>query len=188
MNKAIFLDKDGTLITNIPYNINPDMISLESNIIDGLKLLNEDGFQFIIVSNQAGVAYGYFKEEDLKAVERKIKALLIEEKIPITGFYYCPHHPKGEIKEYATACNCRKPAPGMLLRAAQYHNIDLSQSWMIGDILNDVEAGNRAGCKTILINNGHETEWNMKNFRKPYLISSSIDNAAALIHISEEMI
>ncbi len=188
MNKAVFLDKDGTLILNKAYNVNPDYIALEENIKEGLKRLQAEGFKFIVITNQAGVAYGYFKEKELKGVQKEIERLLGKEGIPLDGFYYCPHHPEGKIKKYAISCSCRKPAPGMLVKAAMALDINLSQSWMIGDILDDVEAGNRAGCKTILIDNGHETEWEMAEKRIPDLIARSINDAAKLILITEKVL
>jgi D-glycero-D-manno-heptose 1,7-bisphosphate phosphatase len=178
MNRAIFLDKDGTLIPDIPYNIDPDMITLQPDGIEGLKLLHNEGYLLIIVSNQSGVARGYFTEEKLQAVEMKIKELLAANDIPLSGFYYCPHYPQGTIKSFNIKCDCRKPMPGMLLKAATEHNIDLAKSWMIGDILNDVEAGNRAGCKTVLIDNGNETEWVPGEYRIPAVICESINEAA----------
>ena len=84
--------------------------------------------------------------------------------------YYCPHYPDGKIQKYKIECDCRKPKPGLILQAAREHDIDLSNSWMIGDILNDVEAGNRAGCKTILLDNGNETEWIWNEIRTPAFI------------------
>jgi D-glycero-D-manno-heptose 1,7-bisphosphate phosphatase len=178
MAKAIFLDKDGTLIPDIPYNINPELITLMPDAIGGLKQLTEEGYLLIIVTNQAGVARGYFTEDKLSNVERRINYLLKEQGIRLSGFYYCAHHPQGTINEYIKDCDCRKPEPGMLLKAAKEHHIDLSASWMIGDILNDVEAGNRAGCKTVLINNGNETEWIAGPLRSPTYISNSINQAA----------
>jgi D-glycero-D-manno-heptose 1,7-bisphosphate phosphatase len=181
MNAAIFIDKDGTLIYDIPYNVDPDLIVIRDNTIEGLRLLCEKGFKLIVISNQSGVACGYFCEEDLYIVEEKLRSLLDPLSIRLSGFYFCPHYAKGIIHEYAVDCFCRKPMPGMLLHAAEVNDIDLSASWMIGDILNDVEAGNRAGCKTVLINNGNETEWQNGEFRTPTLTCSNINEAADCI-------
>lgn len=157
--KVVFLDKDGTLINDVPYNVDPDLIILQERAVKGLQKLQDAGYKFIVVSNQSGVARGYFEEQALVNVREKLAQLLAANQIALEGFYYCPHHPEAKNKAYAVACQCRKPMPGMLLRAAQEHQIDLRASWMIGDILNDIEAGNRAGCHTILIDNGGETEW-----------------------------
>ena len=178
MNKAIFLDKDGTLIPDIPYNVDPDKITLDNDVIEGLKSLQNEGFKLIIVSNQSGVARGYFTEDKLFLVARKLEELFKMNELHLDGFYYCPHHPNGNITKYNIDCNCRKPQPGMLLRASADHHIDLENSWMIGDILNDVEAGNRAGCKSILIDNGNETEWVRGEFRNPTITCKSINDAA----------
>lgn len=179
--KAVFLDKDGTLIPDIPYNVNPDLITLQPGVTEGLKLLKNQGYIFIVISNQAGVARGYFKYNELKKVEDKLNLLLNKEEIRIERYYFCPHHPSGTVTGLAIECNCRKPKPGMILQAATDLDIDPKESWMIGDILNDVEAGNRAGCKTILLDIGNETEWLEGNFRKPAFLASDFLQAARFI-------
>ena len=185
MNKAIFLDKDGTLIPDIPYNIDPKKIILQDNAVPGLKKLQDDGFIFIIISNQSGVARGYFRENNLLAVVSKIQELFIINNLKLDGFYYCPHHPEGTSPGYNIDCSCRKPAPGLLLKAGTDHQINLKDSWMIGDILNDVEAGKRAGCKTVLIDNGNETEWLSGQYRNTDLTCKTINEAAEQILIMD---
>ena len=180
-NKAVFLDKDGTLIDDVPYNVNPDLIRLSKNSVEGLKLLQDAGYLLVIISNQAGVAYGYFQESALSLVSTQLNKLLGEYDIKLNGFYYCPHHAQGTVNAFTEKCDCRKPEPGMLFKAADDLNIDLSASWMIGDILNDVEAGNRAGCKTILIDNGNETEWVSGKYRTPGQKFSDINQAASYL-------
>jgi D-glycero-D-manno-heptose 1,7-bisphosphate phosphatase len=179
--KAVFLDKDGTIIPDVPYNVNPDLITLVDGVIDGLKLLKAHGFAFIVISNQAGVARGYFQYKDLEKVIEKIDLLLYKDGIRIEKYYFCPHHTEGKIPEYTMKCNCRKPEPGMLLQAADELQIDMQSSWMIGDILNDVEAGNKAGTRTILINNGNETEWESGSLRTPTFVSPDFLQAAQYI-------
>lgn len=181
MNRAIFLDKDGTLIPDIPYNVNTDLITLQTETIEGLKSLHAAGFMLIVISNQSGVAKGHFAEGKLPPVVQKLTQLLAEQQLPLNGFYYCPHHPEGTVDGYDINCDCRKPEPGMLYKAAAELNIDLTKSWMIGDILNDAEAGNRAGCQTILIDNGNETEWLNGDFRTPTIICKNINEAAQKI-------
>ena len=179
---VVFLDKDGTLIKDLPYNVNPDLIVLEEGAALGLRQLVKAGFKFVVVTNQSGVAHGYFQETALEGVKQRLNWLLMQSAgASLSGFYYCPHHPQGVVPGYNIACDCRKPHPGMLLRAAEELKIDLSQSWMAGDVLNDIEAGNRAGCRTILINNGHETEWQMGPFRIPDFIASDLNEAAGII-------
>jgi D-glycero-D-manno-heptose 1,7-bisphosphate phosphatase len=182
MNKAIFLDKDGTLIPDIPYNSDPDKITLSKDCVEGLKTLMDDGYKLVVISNQSGIARGYFTEEQFAGVIRRVHQLLNEQGIALIDFYYCPHHPDGKDILYAINCDCRKPLPGMLLVAAEKHQLNLSQSWMIGDILNDVEAGNRAGCHTILIDNGNETEWLEGSYRTPTYKCETINEAATFIH------
>jgi D-glycero-D-manno-heptose 1,7-bisphosphate phosphatase len=181
MNKAVFLDKDGTLIPDIPYNINTALITLQDGAVTGLKKLAAAGYLLIVISNQAGVAYGYFQEADILKVKTWLENMLREEGVHLDGFYYCPHHPEAKIDAYRKACDCRKPAAGMLLQAAKDFDIELRDSWMIGDILNDVEAGHKAGCKSVLINNGNETEWLMNEDRKPDFMATGLSEAADYI-------
>jgi histidinol-phosphate phosphatase family protein len=179
--RAIFLDKDGTLVEDVPYNVDPACIRLMPRAIPGLTALHAAGYRLVVVSNQSGVARGYFAEEALTGVERRIRELLGEIGVPLAGFYYCPHHPEGIHSRYAMACLCRKPNPGLLLQAAADHGIDLRQSWLIGDILDDVEAGRRAGCKTVLLDNGHETEWVLSPLRQPHHVAADLGEAAQII-------
>ncbi len=182
LQPVVFLDKDGTLIKDVPYNVDPERITLENESARGLSLLAKAGFRFVVVSNQSGVARGYFHEAALDGVRARLEELLqAEAGVSLAGFYYCPHHPEGSVAEYAVACSCRKPEPGMLLTAAKEMNIQLSEAWLIGDILNDIEAGNRAGCRTILLNNGHETEWEEGPFREPDFLAKDLVEAAYTI-------
>jgi len=182
MKKAIFLDKDGTLIPDIPYNVDISKITLYEDAIHGLKLLQDEGFQLIVISNQPGIAYGSFTEREFIKVVDHITQMLTSEGIRLMDFYYCPHHPDGTVKGYNVVCECRKPLPGLLQMAAFEHHIDLTSSWMIGDILNDVEAGNRAGCRTILVDKGNETEWLAGEYRLPGFACRSINEAAQHIY------
>lgn len=180
--KAIFLDKDGTLVRDIPYNADPRKIELLSDVGEGLRRLSAMGYSFFVVTNQAGVAKGFFKEDALTAVEHKLSELLSSHGISLSGFYYCPHHPLGAVPAYAKMCKCRKPMPGMLLEAALNHGISLDQSWMVGDILDDVEAGNRAGCRTVLIDgNAHERTKIAGRYQQPSYIADNFGEAADLI-------
>ncbi|MBZ2208446.1 D-glycero-alpha-D-manno-heptose-1,7-bisphosphate 7-phosphatase [Massilia soli] len=179
--KAIFLDKDGTLIDDLPYNVEQRRITLCAGAGAGLRLLARLDYRLFVVTNQDGVAHGYFSDEDVEGVAHRLADLLFRERLPLEGFYYCPHHPDGSVAPYARECNCRKPRPGMLLQAAHDHDIDLRASWMIGDILHDVEAGNRAGCRTLLIDNGNETEWRLGPKRIPTRMAPDLYAAAVLI-------
>lgn len=179
--RAIFLDKDGTLVENVPYNVNPALIELTWHAGQGLQLLRSLGYTLFIITNQPGVAKGLFTEAALGQVEHRLAERLAQYSVMLDGFYYCPHSPDGVVSRYAIQCTCRKPMPGMLLRAACEHGIDLAQSWMIGDILHDVEAGRRAGCRTVLIDNGNETEWKLSALRTPHLTAPDLYAAAEMI-------
>jgi D-glycero-D-manno-heptose 1,7-bisphosphate phosphatase len=179
--RAIFLDKDGTLVENIPYNVNPDLIELTWLAGPALQLFQHMEYALFIVSNQAGIAKGFFTESSLEPVQHRLRELLAQYGVILNGFYYCPHSPEGAVNRYSMRCTCRKPMPGMLLRAAHEHDIDLSQSWMIGDILDDVEAGRRAGCRGVLIDNGNETEWKLSAQRTPDLSAPNLYAAARAI-------
>ena len=168
-NVAVFVDKDGTLVVNVPYNVDPERIALTPGARQGLARLAESGYRLIVVSNQPGAALGLFPETALQNVESRLAEL-----VPLDGFYYCPHLP-GE------GCGCRKPQPGLIERAAREHGVDLSSSWMIGDILDDIEAGRRAGCRTILLDVGNETEWLLTDQRSPHHIARDLSEAAAII-------
>ena len=178
---AVFLDKDGTLIVDVPYNVAPEHIRLTHGAVEGLQALHAAGYLLVVVSNQSGVARGLFTEEALVAVEAHVRALLTAAGVPLAGFYYCPHHPDGSVERYAVTCRCRKPAPGMLSQAAREHGIDLARSWLVGDILHDVEAGRRAGCRTVLLDVGHETEWNLTPDRIPHFKADDLTAAARVI-------
>lgn len=178
---AVFIDKDGTLVENVPYNVDPARIALVPGAVAGLRRLARLGYRLFVVSNQAGLALGRFDEPALGRAWRHLEQMLADGGVRLDGFYYCPHHPQGSVAALTTACACRKPAPGMLLRARTEHGIDLAASWMVGDILDDVEAGRRAGCRTILVDVGNETQWLGSPWRRPDLVAPSFAQAAALI-------
>jgi D-glycero-D-manno-heptose 1,7-bisphosphate phosphatase len=180
-DRAVFLDKDGTLVDDVPYNVDPALIRLAPGAAEALPRLRDGGFRLFVVSNQSGVARGLFPESALVGVERRLRAMMAEHGVALDGFLYCPHDPEGVVADYAIACDCRKPAPGMIREAASEHRIDLAHSWLVGDILDDVEAGHRAGCRTILIDNGNETEWRPGPGRAPDDTAADLAEAARLI-------
>lgn len=181
LKKAVFLDKDGTIIKDVPYSVDLKKISFLPGVFEGLKTLKEKGYLLILVTNQSGIAKGYFRKKELFLVFRKLEELAEKNGFSLTDIVYCPHHPEGKIKELAIKCNCRKPSPGMILKAAQKHRINLSASWMIGDIPDDAEAGNSAGCRSILINS-NETVWKSENQKKiPFVQVGSFKEAVNLI-------
>jgi histidinol-phosphate phosphatase family protein len=179
--RAVFLDKDGTLVEDVPYNVDPARIRLAPGAGAALRALHRAGYRLVVVSNQSGVARGLFPESALAGVGRRLGQTLEEVGVPLAGFYYCPHHPAGVVARYALACDCRKPAPGLVRRAAGDLGLDPGRSWLVGDILDDVEAGRRAGCRTVLLDNGHETEWRRGPEREPHHVAPDLPAAARLI-------
>ena len=153
--KAIFLDRDGTINVYKGFITRPDDLCLLPGVTEAIRLINQSGYLCIIVSNQPVIARGDCTFEELQAIHNKLETLLGAEGTFIDAIYYCPHHPDkgfdGERPEYKTVCDCRKPQPGMLLQAARDWNIDLSQSYIIGDSERDVQAGRSAGCKDSIL-------------------------------------
>lgn len=155
--KAIFLDRDGTINKYVGFLRNIDDFELIDGVADAIKAINTMGYLAIVVTNQPVIARGEVSYEELDEIHNKMETLLGKEGAYVDAIYYCPHHPhkgyEGERKELKIDCECRKPKPGMLLDAAKRFNIDLNFSWMIGDGENDIVAGKKAGCKTALIGN-----------------------------------
>jgi len=151
MAKAIFLDRDNTLIEDPGYISRPEQVRLLPDTAEALKALAAMGYKLIVVSNQSGVARGMLTENELALIHERLGELLITAGVKLDGIYYCPFHPEGVVEKYSRDSDLRKPNPGMLLTAAKEHDIALSQSWMIGDAYRDTTAGRRAGCKTILL-------------------------------------
>ena len=179
--RAVFLDKDGTLIDNLSFNTNPAKIRLSPGGGSALQRLQQLGYQLLVVSNQSGIGRGLFDEAALEGVHARLASLLAAFDVRLNGFYYCPHWLHSMKARYAYLCQCRKPAPGLLIQAARRHSLDLTQCWMVGDILDDVEAGRRAGCRTVLIDNGNETEWECSAVRRPHRLAKDLPDAADII-------
>jgi len=153
--KAIFLDRDGTLNKYVGFLRDINELELLDGVTDAVKEINASGYLAVVVTNQPVIARGEVTVPELNGIHNKLETLLGNEGAYIDGLYYCPHHPdkgfEGEIPELKFECSCRKPKPGMLIKASEDLNIDLKASWMIGDGKNDVEAGRNAGCRTIYI-------------------------------------
>ena len=178
---AVFLDKDGTLIDDLSYNADPARITLCRGAGEALQELAKLGYALVVVSNQQGIARGWLSDRDLCRIRERIAVLLAAYDVRLDGFYWCPHWPWSCMGRLAFACDCRKPAPGMLLRAASEHGLSTKASWMVGDILDDIEAGRRAGCRTVLIDNGNETEWRCSPLRRPHRLATDLPGAARMI-------
>lgn len=153
--KAIFLDRDGTINKYVGFLRNINEFELLDGVSEAISLINQSAFLSMVVTNQPVIARGEVTEDELTEIHQKMETLLGKDGAYVDDLYYCPHHPhkgyEGEIKALKIDCDCRKPKPGMLLRAAEEHHIDLSASWMIGDSENDILAGKAAGCKTAYI-------------------------------------
>lgn len=153
--KAIFLDRDGTINKYVGFLRDIDEFELLPGVAKAIKRINASGYLAIVVTNQPVIARGEVTFKQLQEIHNKMETLLGQEGAYLDGIYFCPHHPdkgfEGEVPELKIDCDCRKPKPGMLLRAAQDFNIDLTRSWMVGDGKNDIQAGQAAGCHTVLI-------------------------------------
>jgi len=146
--KAAFFDRDGTLIRDACYLSRLDQIEVLPKIIDICHILRDHGYKFFVITNQSGIARGFFDEAFVERTHDRLQEIFLEHNIIFEKFYYCPHHPTHAVHDrYKQACMCRKPNPGMLLNAAQEFNIDLTQSIMIGDSVSDIQAGIAAGCQ-----------------------------------------
>lgn len=163
---AVFLDKDGTVIVNVPYNADPALLAFQPGALPALAALADAGFALVVVSNQSGIGLGRFSEAQFATLRAAFAERLAEEAgVHLTDFVYCPHAP---LPSGEPACACRKPSPRMLRNAARRHGLDLQRSWMVGDTLDDVEAGRRAGCRTVLYDSGGETRWHLDALRAPH--------------------
>ena len=159
MTKAVFLDRDGTINEIIYYQdlgiidspFTAEQFKLLPGVGEAIKILNQNGFKVIVASNQPGIAKGHFSIETFEKIREKMRTELSKHGALLDAEYYCLHHPEATNEEYKKNCECRKPKPGLLLKAAKDLNINLAKSWMVGDSLTDIEAGKSVGCKTLLI-------------------------------------
>jgi len=197
MRKAVFLDRDGTIneiiyyqdlgIIDSPFTV--EQFKLLPGVGEAIRILNQSGFKVILVSNQPGIAKGHFSIDTFEKIREKMRTELTKQDAFLDAEYYCLHHPEAKIEEYKKNCECRKPKPGLLLKAAKELNIDLSNSWMVGDGLTDIEAGKRAGCKTILIGNMKCDLCRLmdeKNIRPDYIVKDIYIAAIDIIKKEEE--
>lgn len=169
MNNAVFLDRDGVLISDTDLLTSEDQIRILPGVCNALVMFALMQYKLIVVSNQPVVARGLIDENEVRRLhEIIVKRIELESSVLLDDFYYCPHHPQATLEKYRVDCNCRKPKPGMLLDAAKKHNIDLSKSYMIGDRITDCIAGSQAGCTSIQVLTGKHSE-------PPIVTSSPID-------------
>jgi histidinol-phosphate phosphatase family protein len=168
-NKAVFVDRDGTMAIDAHYCSRPEDFQLYPNTTKGLKLLKQHGYKLIVITNQSGIGRGIFTEETLKVIHDKMNKDLAEDGVCVDGIYYCPHHPDEN-------CDCRKPKPKMVMKAVRDHDIDLGQSFVIGDLQMDIDLGKNIGCPVIWIDNAAFTYND-----PPDAIASDLLEAAELI-------
>lgn len=151
---AVFIDRDGTIIVDKNYLSNPDMVEFYPGAIDSIKRMNFRGLKVIVVSNQSGVARGFFDEDCIYAVERRISEILKENGAKIDGFYYCPHHSEAVVEKYKLDCECRKPKIALAMKAEKDFHIALNKSFVVGDKISDMEFARNIGATAILVRTG----------------------------------
>ncbi len=165
---AVFIDRDGTLSEEIGYVNHPRRLRLLPRSAEAIRRLNRSGLKAVMVTNQSGVARGYFSEEVLHAVNEALVSQLKTEGAYLDGLYVCVHHPTEGEPPYRASCDCRKPEPGLLRRAAGDLGLDLSRSWVVGDKISDVLTGRRVGAGAILVLTGYGLgEWEYRRSRWP---------------------
>jgi len=157
-NCGVFLDRDGTINEEINYLSRPDQLRLLDGAAEAIKLLNQAGCKVVVTTNQAGVARGYFSEQTVQEIHRALENMLGENGARLDAIYYCPHHPGAGLGAYKADCQCRKPKPGMLEKAADDLGLDLRQAFVVGDKISDLQAGRAAGCQNILVRTGYGLE------------------------------
>jgi D,D-heptose 1,7-bisphosphate phosphatase len=152
-NKAIFLDRDGVINEEVSHLSDPDKFFFIKGSIEALKILKDLGYLLIVITNQAGIARGLFDEETLSKIHEKMIRVLNQNDVIMDDIFYCPHHP-----EITGSCDCRKPNPGMIFSAVKKHDINLNESFMVGDTIGDIETGFNAKCRTVLVMTGYGNE------------------------------
>jgi D-glycero-D-manno-heptose 1,7-bisphosphate phosphatase len=178
--RTVFLDKDGTLVDDLPYNVDPRRVRFAAGAREGVRLLAAAGYRLIIATNQAGIARGYFTESELRAVERHLAAEVEGLGGQLDGFLFCPHLPDG-VNEFAIDCECRKPAPGLIRRAVEELGVRTDRAWFVGDTWMDVLAGRRGGCRTIMVGPEARDASSLPEDRRPEFAVRDLLDAARVI-------
>ncbi len=186
MDKAVFLDRDGTINKEVTYLYRPEDLVILPGVPEAVKILHDNGFHILVVTNQAGIARGYYTVEDMHRLHQYLNEQLKKDGAWIDAFYYCPHHPEHGIGAYRKACRCRKPDTGMFEMAEQEYKIDKKHSYMIGDKRIDVQAGRNYGIKSILVGTGYgreERETSRRQGEEPFydFYSETLMGAAEFI-------
>lgn len=154
-NAAVFLDRDGTINEEVGYLDSIGKLKLFANTAEAIRLINESGMKAVVITNQSGIARGYFTEGFVRTVHAEIQKELHDNGAFIDAFYYCPHHPTDGLGMYLKSCTCRKPGVGMLVSASKDLDIDLSKSYTVGDMLKDIQVAGKVGAKGILVKTGY---------------------------------
>lgn len=152
---AVFVDRDGTIMVEKNFLSDPEGVELESGVVDALRMFKQHGFKIIVISNQSGVARGFFDTTAVEQVNGRLMEILASEGVEVDGMYFCPHHPKGSRAKYAIRCDCRKPAPGMVEAAAYQLNLDLRRSYVIGDKIDDIDLARVVGATPVMVTTGY---------------------------------
>lgn len=184
---AVFIDRDGTVNEQMGYVNHPSRFKLLPYVADAFRILNKSGFLAIIISNQSGVARGYFPIELVYNIHSVMKELLLKEGAIVDGIFFCPHYPKGSNNEYSHECDCRKPRTGLIKQACDKFDIDMSRSYMIGDHYTDMELADRAEIKGILVKTGYGAgviEYNLPliNTKPCYIAEDLLDGVNWIIN------
>ena len=187
-DKAVFLDRDDTLINDPGYISDPTQVELLPGASKALIDIKKMGYKTVIVSNQSAVARGIVTENTLTHIHARLRELLGRQNAYLDAIYYCPFHPEGSVAKYRKESECRKPNPGMLLKAAQEMDIDLEQSWMVGDSYRDIAAGKKAGCQTILINSSAHPAKKLQDDPEPDHKAVNIVEAVNIIKMANRQL
>lgn len=181
--KVVFLDRDGTIIADRHFVHRIEQVDLLPGAVEALRVLQGMGYTLVVVSNQSGVARGKFVEDDVRRIHEYLATILAEQGIHVSGFFYCPHHPEGEIPEYAKVCDCRKPEKGMANQAEGFLGpLDYPNSWSIGDKPTDVAFGQNLQTRTALLRSEY---WTVAPEPPPSLITNSLLEAAQKIRVTK---
>lgn len=178
-NSAVFFDRDGTINEEINYLSSIEQFQFIDGAVEAIKLLNDTGLLAVVITNQAGVARGFYDEARVQEIHEFMEKQLQSSGARLNGIYYCPHHPTAGLGKYKIDCTCRKPKPGLLKQAATNLKIDLEKSFIVGDKLSDLQAGLAVGCKTILVRTGygaeHEKKLTEKDFRPDHIADDVLE-------------
>jgi len=181
--KAVFFDRDGVVIRQVDFLIKPRQLKLLPNVSRVIKFLNRFGFLVVVITNQPVVARGLIRPEGIDKIHTALIGRLKKQGAEINAVYFCPHHPNATLKKYRKRCRCRKPQPGMILKAAKEHHINLKKSFMVGDALIDIVAGKRAGLKTILVKTGPGHSRLDKRYAKNFKPDFIVENLNEIVKI-----